>query len=225
MSRRNDIFFGEYKYQEGARVWLSDINQLAGRYESPFFTRQLNRFLAENGRHVVIRDERTGPNFWGLIDKLEKSSIGAVEIYARTDIAENIDATLACDLIMDDGVVSVVPYWCAYKPLRARELVSTLLLPIFLKGLHEKTYLRLSEQENEPLLNDLSSDFTPAVEKMFKLAKHPSAIRPYEDNEKRLLKQEISSLARAQEVAKEELTGQAVWNRLRELTDASAKSQ
>jgi len=225
MAHRSDVFFGKYKYDEGARVWLFEMNQLASKYEASLFTRQLNRFLAENGRHVVIRDTDTGPRFWGLLNNLEKSSINGVEIYSRTDIAENFEATIACDLIMDDGIVSIAPYWSAHKHSRALELISTLLLPVFLKGLHEKTYLRLSERESEPLLSDMRSDLTPAVERVFKLAKHPSAISPYEDSQKRALQKEISKLAHAQEIAKEDLTGNAVWNRLREIMDASGKSQ
>jgi hypothetical protein len=203
---------------------LPDVNQLADKYEPHFFTRQLNRFLAENERRLFIRDDGTGPHFWGLLNNLEKSSIGAIDIYARTDIAENIDTTLACDLIMDDGIVSVASYWSAYKHTRAIELISSLLLPIFLKGLHEKTHLRLSEKESEPLLSDMDSGLKPAVGRVFKLAKHPSAISPSDDSEKRKLHKEISKLAHAQEVAKEDLTGQAIWNRLREVTEAAEKS-
>ncbi len=84
---------------------------------------------------MTLSDGTSYPSFWSFIDKVDPEQVGFVEIYARQDVNDNVEATLACDIVLVNGVITVKPHWCAYKDIRADEVISTLLVPLHLKAL------------------------------------------------------------------------------------------
>ena len=225
MSTKQDFFFGEYSASKGnASIALYYLEQRFTKVEPAFFTRQLNRFLAENGGHLTVSDGTSRPSFWGLIDSIEPSDVGFVEIYARNDVNNAVTATLACDIVLDNGIVSVVPHWCAYKAIRADEIVSTLLVPLYLKGLHARTYLRWDPKETTKVLVGDRWCHEETLMQVFQLAKYPLAtFTPTDDRDKRLQRY-IRELQCATEVAKESLRGEAAWECLRQHRDEARKA-
>lgn len=141
MSKCHDFFFGEY-FKEGDKVSLS-LRQVSKRTVEPdFFTRQVNRFLEKNGNKITLNDDSSMPEFRGFIENINPCMVGAIMIYARTDINDAVPATLACDIMLDQGIVSVVTNWCGYKESRADEIMSTLLMPLHLSGLYRRSFIR-----------------------------------------------------------------------------------
>lgn len=175
MRTKEDFFFGKtHQGSKGITLQLSDIETLAEKVSDNFFTAQLNRMLQEHGGRLTISDETSLPNFWSLIDKIAIEQVGFVEIYARYDVNDSVNATLACDIVLLNGVLSIKSHWCAYKEIRAGEIVSSLLVPLHLKALQNKTYIRWDDGTTEPLLEMF--DYQTELEKVFLLAKYPSAI-------------------------------------------------
>lgn len=109
-----------------------------------------------------------------FIDKVDPEQVGFVEIYARQDVNDSVEATLACDIVLVNGVITVKSHWCAYKDVRAGEVISTLLVPLHLKALQDKAYIRWDNGETEPLLQD--DDHKAELERVFKVSKYPSAM-------------------------------------------------
>lgn len=141
MSKCHDFFFGEY-FKEGDKVSLS-LRQVSKKTVEPdFFTRQVNRFLEKNGNKITLNDDSSMPEFRGFIENINPCMVGAIMIYARTDINDAVPATLACDIMLDQGIVSVVTNWCGYKESRADEIMSTLLMPLHLSGLYKRSFIR-----------------------------------------------------------------------------------
>lgn len=225
MAKHNDFFFGDYYSEGGASIPLRKIEDLADKVEPAFFTRQLNRFVAEHGGHVRVSDGTSHPPFWKFIDSIQPSSVGYIEIYARTDINDNVDATLACDIVLDTGVVSVVAHWCAYKDIRADEIVSTLLVPLYLKGLHVRTYLRWEDGKTDKLSSGMDWGHEEVLKAVFKLSKYPSAGVPMCTDDQRRVRYNIRELKLANEVAKENLSGEAAWESLRKRREAPADAE
>lgn len=222
MATKNDFFFGEYYIKGGASIPLHKIEDVAGIVEPDFFVRQLNRFLAQHGGRVTLSDGTSHPPFWKFIDSIPPSSVGYIEIYARTDINRSVDATLACDIVLENGVVSVVPHWCAYKNIRADEIVSTLLVPLYLKGLHTRTYLRWEDGETDKLTNWDHEDVLTAV---FQLSKYPLAAVAMCTDDERRIRYNLRELKLANEVAKENLSGEAAWESLSKRRETPADAE
>lgn len=225
MATKNDFFFGEYYTEGGASISLRKIENVADKVEPAFFTRQLNRFLAEQGGKVRLSDGTSSPPFWKFVDHILPSSVGYIEIYARTDINDNVDATLACDLVLDRGVVSVAPHWCAYKGIRADEIVSTLLVPLYLKGLHTRTYLRWEGGKTEKLTSGMGWGHEDVLKAVFKLSRYPSAAVAMCPEDQRRVRYNIRELKLANEVAKENLSGDAAWESLRKRREDPAEAE
>lgn len=225
MATKNDFFFGEYYTEGGASISLRKIEDVAGMVEPDFFVRQLNRFLAQHGGQVRLSDGTSHPPFWKFIDSIPPSSVGYIEIYARTDINNNVDATLACDIVLEHGVVSVVPHWCAYKDIRADEIVSTLLVPLYLKGLHTRTYLRWEDGKTDKLTNGMDWGHEDVLKAVFKLSKYPSAAVPMCTDDERRVRYNLRELKLANEVAKENLSGEAAWESLRKRREIPADAE
>jgi len=219
MDSKSDFFFGQYYCEGGASIPLNSIIDVAGRVDPVFFTRQLNRFLGEHDGQVRISDITTSPKFWDFIDRIQPSSVGYIEIYARTDINDTVEATLACDIVLDNGVLSVTPHWCAYKDIRTGEIVSTLLVPLYLNGLHGRTYLRWEDGQIDNLSRAMQWGHGEVLKKVFKLSKYPSAGVEYLDDEPNRVSRYIRELKIADEVAKEGLRGEealkSFWERIR----------
>ncbi len=151
--------------------------------------------------------------------------MGYIEIYARTDINNNVDATLACDIVLENGVVSVVPHWCAYKDIRADEIVSTLLVPLYLKGLHTRTYLRWEDGKTDKLTNGMDWGHEDVLKAVFKLSKYPSAAVAMCTDDERRVRYNLRELKLANEVAKENLSGEAAWESLRKRRETPADAE
>lgn len=225
MATKSDFFFGEYYSDGGATLSLHNIQNVADKVKPDFFVRQLNRFLAENGGQLRLSNGTSHPPFWKFIDSVDPSSVGYIEIYARTDINDSVDATLACDITFDSGVVSVVPHWCAYKDIRADEIVSTLLVPLYLKGLHVRTYLRWEEGKTDKLTSGMEWGHEDVLKSVFKLSKYPSAGVPMFDDDRRRFRYNVRELKLANEVAKENLSGETAWECLRKLRETSVEAK
>lgn len=172
----NDFFFGKvFKGEHGENeLGLSNVGELAKQVSPEFFTAQLNRLLRSINGKVMLSEGTSSPNFWEFISKLSFDDVGFIDLYARTDINGNIDATLACDIMLHDGVVTVAPHWAAYKEVRANELISTLVLPLHLANFHGKTYLRHHKGQKEPLLD--GSNYRDELTRVFRLSKNPGAL-------------------------------------------------
>lgn len=108
--RKRDFFFGEvYEGSGGATLRLSDMEPLARKVSAEFFTAQLNRILKEHDGQLTLSDGTSYPSFWSFIDKVDPEQVGFVEIYARQDVNDNVEATLACDIVLVNGVITVIP--------------------------------------------------------------------------------------------------------------------
>lgn len=104
--RKRDFFFGEvYEGSGGATLRLSDMEPLARKVSAEFFTAQLNRILKEHDGQLTLSDGTSYPSFWSFIDKVDPEQVGFVEIYARQDVNDNVEATLACDIVLVNGVI------------------------------------------------------------------------------------------------------------------------
>lgn len=153
----HDFFFGKIWTLDKSRepyIGLSDAVEMAEKVGPAFFTEQLNRILQATNNQLVLSDGTSYPCFSDFLDRLVESQIGFVEVKARSDVNPNVKFTLECSIWLAQGVIHVRPHWCAYKPIRADEIVSTLLVPLHRKGLVERTYIRWSADEVEPFPED-----------------------------------------------------------------------
>lgn len=170
---KTDFFFGEItKSGSFAKAHLSDLNEAAKRVSPSFFTAQLNRIMRENGGRLIVSDGTSSPSFFPLLDKIAQEGIGFIDIYAANDVNQNVEATLACDILLDEGVINVKAHWCAYKDIRAEEIISTLLVPIHLKSLEEKTCIRWDSGKLTPLVQQC--DYQTELKNIYLLSKYPS---------------------------------------------------
>lgn len=172
---KKDFFFKQYvddKYSPSFS--LHDVVAMADKVSPAFFCAQLNRLLKEHGGKVELDDPSSAPPFWGLISKLPEECIGYIEIYARTDRNPTLKATLACDIILAEGIVSVVTEWSAYKDIRAEEIVSTLLAPLHLCHLQDKTYLRYDDNTTADLVQN--DNLRGELKSIFALAGYPAGV-------------------------------------------------
>ncbi|KGM26735.1 hypothetical protein KS18_18785 [Photorhabdus luminescens] len=212
--RKRDFFFGDvYEGSGGATLRLSDMEPLARKVSAEFFTSQLNRMLKEHDGLLTISDETSHPSFWSFIDKVDTKQVGFVEIYARQDVNDNVEATLACDIVLVNGVITVKPHWCAYKDIWADEIIST-LLSLHLKALQDKAYIRWDDGETEPLLqNDY---FQAELENVFLVSKYPSAMS-WGDTADQKVKQYKMDLECATDVGRRGVSSEQAWDAYREL--------
>ncbi len=200
---KEDFFFGKmHKGGLGFVLLLNDLTIIAQKVSDFFFTAQLNRILKEHGGRLTISNETSSPDFWSLIDKIVSEQVGFVEIYARDDVNDSVNATLACDIYLLNGVLSIESHWCAYKDIRAGEVVSSLLVPLHLKALQNKTYIRWDDGTTDPLLQ--MSDYHTELQMIFILAKYPSSINSGGSY--------ISDLASATDVGRLGLTSEQAWD-------------
>lgn len=213
--RKRDFFFGEvYEGSGGATLRLSDMEPLARKVSAEFFTAQLNRILKEHDGQLTLSDGTSYPSFWSFIDKVDPEQVGFVEIYARQDVNDNVEATLACDIVLVNGVITVKPHWCAYKDIRADEVISTLLVPLHLKALQGKAYIRWDDGETEPLLQN--DDYQAELENVFSVSKYPSAMS-WCDTADQKVKQYKMDLECATDVGRRGVSSEQAWDAYREL--------
>lgn len=166
-----DFFFGNKK-----RFELTEINERGCEVDNNFFTKQINRYLMENKGRMELFCEVSAPSFSDFLSHVNCEEVGNVKIYSRNDLNHAVNATLSCEILMDGGVITITTQWCAYKTQRAQEIVSTLLVPIYLMELQSKTYLRLNAEELNPLIPEFGSDdyYEEMIHQVFWLAEYSS---------------------------------------------------
>lgn len=156
-----DFFFGQAASFsiDGAPThsYTSILESLQG-VDRAFATAQFNRYLASNRQLVVVTHGTSSPNFYSLLDKIDCSQIGRIEIFPRTDRNQNVPVTLGCDLYLPHGILRFLPHWCAWKKERAREIVTSLLVPLHLRGLIDRTLVRGENGILTPICHDLDYD-------------------------------------------------------------------
>lgn len=166
-----DFFFGDINGQGGnVTIGLQELINIKNKTISKHhYTKQLNRFLHANNNQLVVQDGTSRPDFRSFLDRLDIDEIVCIEVEARTDINDSVTATLACNIYLDNGVISVRPHWCGYKKIRSDEVMSTLILPLYLNALEKKVTLMDDDQ------NTLTS-LTPeqVIKKIFTLSRYPS---------------------------------------------------
>lgn len=217
MRKESDFFFGSYTAAKGQGVVsLDSLLSVADKVSETFFTSQLNRFLNLNSGRLLVSEGTSQPNFYGLIDNIKSSSIGFIEIYGRTDVNSALEATLACDLYLDQGVVTVAPHWTAYKDVRADEIVSSLLVPLHLKGLQTKSFVRYSGADPERLVEPVFCDYEEELMLVFAASRYPMVSHAVEEGRQRL-KRNIRDLDAASQVGQDDLSGETAYEAFREL--------
>lgn len=167
----NDFFFGLIN-KNNPVISLQKVVMQSKKVSEIFFTEQLNRCLNWTGGQLVLKDETSSPPFGDFLKKISSDAIGFVEISARDDINTNVEATLSCDIYLSKGVITVEPHWCAYKSMRADEIISTLLVPLHERGLHNRTFLVSSDGKKERLLCLHQSDFLDEIMRVFILSRY-----------------------------------------------------
>lgn len=166
-----DFFFGQTSSGsiDGAPTHsLTSVLESLQGVERVFGTAQFNRYLAANGQLVVVTHGTSCPNFYSLLDKMDCNQIGRIEIIQRTDRNLNVPGTLGCDLYLPHGILRFLPHWCAWKKERAREIVTSLLVPLHIRNLISRTLIRNSDGTLMPILHGENYDFE--ITQVLKLA-------------------------------------------------------
>lgn len=211
----NDFFFGSgFVGNNGLQLkcQLRDIEPLTKRVSAEFYTAQLNRMLNQYGGLWTFNDDTSCPRFWTLIDKLVKEQVGFVEIFACEDVNDSVNATLGCDIVLVNGVIRVKAHWCAYKAIRAEEIVTTLLLPLHLKRLQDNVYIRNDNGVVEQLV--VGANYQGELRRVFNLARYPDAI-----SDSMQLQHYISMLQCATEVGDSGVESDCAWETFRAMHD------
>lgn len=219
MAQTSDFFFGEYVASNNrGSISLDQMLPLADKVSGVFFTSQLNRFLQLNSGRISLHDGTSQPSFFELIDKIDDSSIGYIEIYARTDVNSSVRATLACDIFLEHGVVSVTPHWATHQDIRADEVIATLLVPLHLKGLHAKSFVRTAASEPKRLLCPVLSNYEDEIRLVFDVSGYPMVSHVTEEGRQRL-NRNARDLEAASQVGQKGLSGEAAYDAFRELCE------
>jgi hypothetical protein len=169
--RNIDFFFGKKK-----GLQLIAVNGLGLQVSNKFFTNQLNRYLSQNDGYMELLSEVSHPCFSEFLSNIECEKIENIKLFARTDLNSAVKATLSCSILMDSGIITLTTQWCAYKEQRAREIISTLLVPLHLMNLQSKTFLKFNAEELEPLVPEFSDGkgYEEEIFSVFSLAQYPS---------------------------------------------------
>lgn len=165
--KNEDFFFGKKPFN------LNDWRDLASSVSQDHFTAQLNRYLNANDNFLEIMDGTSHPDFSSLLGAISPAEIGNIRIFARSDQNDALKATLACDILLVNGVVRVTPQWCAYKEIRSSEIISSLLVPIHARALQDKSYVVNSDGTMDKLLH--GTDFESELQNIFNLSKYPGS--------------------------------------------------
>ncbi|WP_198266666.1 hypothetical protein [sulfur-oxidizing endosymbiont of Gigantopelta aegis] len=145
---------------------------LANYVDSRYFVRQVNRLLRKVDGYLDLTHGTSHPPFVQLMDLFGKGDIGFSVITARKDVNASVEATLDCSLYLDEGVIRVVPHWCAYKEIRASEIRDTLMSPLFRHGMIGKVFLSLAEDKAG--LIALANNEKEALAQLFALSGYPT---------------------------------------------------
>lgn len=149
---------------------------MGSEIENSFFTKQLNRYLAKNDGRMELFCHSSHPSFADFLGNIDCKAIGNIKFFARTDLNPSVNATLSCDILMDNGIITITTHWCAYKAERADELLSTLLVPLHLMNLQSKTFLKTNAEESEqlvPIFSDGKNYEEEEIFSVFSLSQYP----------------------------------------------------
>ena len=165
-----DVLFGEvYTRNNINTIQLSNITNASNRLQPRELGLQLNRLLRQNNGEVEAVDSTSSPDFYLILDKLLQSDVHCIYIGKRTDQNNSVKATLDCSLFLNDGLLKIVPQWCAYKEIRANEIVSSLIEPIFRNALLDRVYIDYGQNKYE----NLPSSVEEASGELFALSGYP----------------------------------------------------
>ncbi len=167
-----DFFFGKInKTEEGFyQLGLSEITKLGEMVSPDFFYSQLNRLLLNSSGFLDIYDGTSHPRFSSFLDTLFLNEIGMIQIGQRKDVNNNVKATLDCSIFLTNGIIRVTAHWCAYKEIRASEIIGSLLNPLVENKLIEKTFIKVPDNNIKPL----SKDKEIATKQLFALSGYPN---------------------------------------------------
>lgn len=152
--KKNDFFFGEILKSGGHfNKPFCDVIELSTQVSAFYFTTQIERVLTALEGEFILNCDTSYTEVYRLIEKLNALNIGKVELVRVKYHPPEIPFVLTCKFYLRNGVVSVRSHWCAYKEVRAEELVHTLLAPLFQYNLISKTYISY-DGELESVSND-----------------------------------------------------------------------
>ncbi len=188
MTKGNDFFFGDYSTFDGMPSFnLKTLCKLAESVPSRFFTDCLNRFLLENNNALLAHEESTNSAISGLVGKLDNDDIGSINIYERLDGNPCFKGELGCDLILANGVLSIHGFWTTDSEQHASFAVNNLLVPLYLKGLSNRIYLRQDENMLVPLTTGTSTAHRNEILNVFRLLEYGDGVyRGSKENQKKL---------------------------------------
>jgi len=171
--KMTDFFFKTLnRNKKESSLYLSELRDLTEEFPRYFLKKQINRILRDLPNHTLIMTCGTShPDFLTLLELFNTEDIGQIVISYRTDIDSNVKRTLECTLILDEGVINIRPHWCAYKTMRADEIVTTLLMPTLLFGYENVTYL--SHESGVDKDNFRREDFEVLLMHIFALSGYP----------------------------------------------------
>lgn len=173
----DDFFFGEGSVSEGdfgPGFGLARVMGGAEKVTPSFFTGQLNRLLAKVGGKVVLLDGTSYPPFREFMAKLVEDEIGYVQVHLAEQsgfAGEQPRSFINCDIVLANGIIRFSSYWCVMKPLRAQEMVNSLLLPLHLKGIQRRCYIQFVGNQVDHLFS--SHEPYSELDKIYKLAGTP----------------------------------------------------
>ncbi len=164
-----DVFFG------AEPIDLFKVNEISETVSKEHFCAQVDRYLDSNNGKLSIVCEVSAPPFERFINQLDRSQIARIVIKARHDNNDAVKATLECEILLNKGVIVLTTQWCAYKSMRAEEIVNTLLVPIHKLALHKKTFIPFGDELEALIEND---DYETEIRAIFSLAEHPEQYSP-----------------------------------------------
>tara|TARA_R110001583_G_scaffold88544_3_gene229463 strand:- start:1155 stop:1694 length:540 start_codon:yes stop_codon:yes gene_type:complete len=169
--KKSDCLFGELtKEGEFYTMDFRLLTDLASQLKSEFFAVQLNRLLRSVDGRIDATDSTSMPPLDEFLDQIPENKIHLIRIGQRKDVNNSVVATLDCSIFFAEGLLRVTAHWCAYKGIRADEIVSTLLAPITQNNLLDRAYINWGNGEIEKV----AAKRVDAKQQLFTLSGYPS---------------------------------------------------
>lgn len=166
-----DPLFGEISSNKPfPMVLFNDLTKVAEILAGDDYYFQLIRLIRHCGGVLDAVDSTSCPSLYLLLNALPVDKINLVYIGKRTDLNDAVKATIDCTIFFADGILRVSAQWCAYKEIRAREIVDSLVEPLMECGLITRTYVKHDSGDVERL----SSSKDEAANILFSLSGYPS---------------------------------------------------
>lgn len=187
-NKEMDFFFGEIRYLNGTcRLSLHRTIALCERFDKNFVTQQFNRLLKKMDGNIILSDGTSHPNFDELLNCINTRSIGGIYIEQETTVNDNVKATLSCSLFLAEGIIKVLPHWCAYKQIRADEIITTLLCPLHRENLEAITYLKVTDGEGHKYKKLVhGDDYSREIKDVLELSGYPYFPHPKDQSDDQL---------------------------------------